>query len=193
MDTTASVRVRGLRKSYGHTVAVDGVDLDIHHGEVFALLGPNGAGKTTTVEILEGYRKRDDGEVTVLGADPAAVTARRAEHARAAAAAFGCCVLLKGSTTVIAPADGGPLLVNPTGTGWLATAGTGDVLAGLAGALLAQGLEAGEAAAAAAYLHGISARYAAGGAGGHPGGEAPIGAGDVIGALPEAIRAVSGA
>ena len=62
-----------------------------------------------------------------------------------------------------------------------------------AGALLAQGLEAGEAAAAAAYLHGISARYAAGGAGGHPGGEAPIGAGDVIGALPEAIRAVSGA
>src|SRR5437016_7800958 len=70
MDTTASVRVRGLRKSYGHTVAVDGVDLDIHHGEVFALLGPNGAGKTTTVEILEGYRKRDDGEVTVLGADP---------------------------------------------------------------------------------------------------------------------------
>jgi len=129
----------------------------------------------------------------LLRADPAAVTARRAEHARAAAGAFGCSVLLKGSTTVIAPADGGPLLVNPTGTGWLATAGTGDVLAGLAGALLAQGLEAGEAAAAAAYLHGISARYAAGGAGGHPGGEAPIGAGDVIGALPEAIRAVSGA
>jgi ADP-dependent NAD(P)H-hydrate dehydratase / NAD(P)H-hydrate epimerase len=129
----------------------------------------------------------------LLRADPAAVIARRAEHARAAAAAYGCCVLLKGSTTVIAPADDGPLLVNPTGTGWLATAGTGDVLAGLAGALLAQGLEAGEAAAAAAYLHGISARYAAGGAGGDPGGEAPIGAGDVIGALPEAIRAVSSA
>jgi ABC-2 type transport system ATP-binding protein len=70
MDTTASVRVRGLRKSYGHTAAVDGVDLDIHHGEVFALLGPNGAGKTTTVEILEGYRRRDGGEVTVLGTDP---------------------------------------------------------------------------------------------------------------------------
>ena len=129
----------------------------------------------------------------LLRADPAAVTARRAEHARAAAAAFGCCVLLKGSTTVIAPADGGPLLVNPTGTGWLATAGTGDVLAGLAGALLAQGLDAGEAAAAAAYLHGISARYAAGGAGGNPGGEAPIGAGDVLDALPEAIRATSSA
>ena len=56
MDTTTSVRVRGLRKSYGDTVAVDGVDLDIRHGEVFALLGPNGAGKTTTLEILEGFR-----------------------------------------------------------------------------------------------------------------------------------------
>jgi ABC-2 type transport system ATP-binding protein len=70
MDTTASVHVRGLRKSYGDTVAVDGVDLDIRHGEVFALLGPNGAGKTTTVEILEGYRRRDGGEVSVLGTDP---------------------------------------------------------------------------------------------------------------------------
>ncbi len=70
MDTTASVRVRGLRKSYGDTAAVDGVDLDIRHGEVFALLGPNGAGKTTTVEILEGHRRRDGGEVTVLGTDP---------------------------------------------------------------------------------------------------------------------------
>jgi hydroxyethylthiazole kinase-like uncharacterized protein yjeF len=125
----------------------------------------------------------------LLRTDPAQVTARRAEHARAAARAYGCCVLLKGSTTVIAAGDG-PLLVNPTGTGWLATAGTGDVLAGLAGALLAQGLEAAEAAAAAAYLHGISARYAAGGAAEPPGGEAPIGAGDVIGSLPAAIRAV---
>ena len=66
----ASVRVRGLRKAYRDVTAVDGVDLDIWHGEVFALLGPNGAGKTTTVEILEGYRQRDAGEVTVLGADP---------------------------------------------------------------------------------------------------------------------------
>jgi len=128
----------------------------------------------------------------LLRGDPAVVTARRAEHARAAAAAFGCCVLLKGSTTVVAPADGGPLLVNPTGTGWLATAGTGDVLAGLAGALLAQGLEVAEAAAAAAYLHGIAARYAADGAGPLPAGEAPIGAGDVLSALPDAIRAVTG-
>ncbi len=71
MDTYGSaVRARGLRKSYGGTPAVRGIDLDIARGEVFALLGPNGAGKTTTVEILEGYRNRDDGEVSVLGADP---------------------------------------------------------------------------------------------------------------------------
>ncbi|HEY3688359.1 MAG TPA: ABC transporter ATP-binding protein [Streptosporangiaceae bacterium] len=66
-----AVRVRGLRKCYRDVPAVDGIDLDIAHGEVFALLGPNGAGKTTTVEILEGYRKRDAGEVAVLGRDPA--------------------------------------------------------------------------------------------------------------------------
>jgi ABC-2 type transport system ATP-binding protein len=65
-----SVRVRGLRKSYQEVAAVDGLDLDIRQGEVFALLGPNGAGKTTTVEILEGYRRRDAGEVSVLGTDP---------------------------------------------------------------------------------------------------------------------------
>jgi ABC-2 type transport system ATP-binding protein len=65
------VRIRGLEKRYGDHVAVAGLDLDIEPGEVFALLGPNGAGKTTTVEILEGYRRRDGGEVDVLGADPA--------------------------------------------------------------------------------------------------------------------------
>ena len=59
--------VRGLRKRYGERTAVDGVDLDIPRGEVFALLGPNGAGKTTTVEILEGYRSRDAGEVSRAG------------------------------------------------------------------------------------------------------------------------------
>jgi ABC-2 type transport system ATP-binding protein len=64
------VRVRGLVKSYGDVQAVRGIDLDIRTGEIFALLGPNGAGKTTTIEILEGYRRRDGGEVTVLGLDP---------------------------------------------------------------------------------------------------------------------------
>jgi ABC-2 type transport system ATP-binding protein len=66
----AAVYVRGLRKSYGALNAVDGVDLEISRGEIFALLGPNGAGKTTTVEILEGYRHRDEGQVAVLGFDP---------------------------------------------------------------------------------------------------------------------------
>lgn len=63
--------VRGLRKSYGPFHAVSDVNLTVHRGEVFALLGPNGAGKTTTVEILEGIRPRDSGEVSVLGQDPA--------------------------------------------------------------------------------------------------------------------------
>ena len=67
---TLAVRVRGLVKSYGSVRAVRGIDLDIRPGEIFALLGPNGAGKTTTVEILEGYRRRDGGEVSVLGYDP---------------------------------------------------------------------------------------------------------------------------
>ena len=65
------IEIRGLRKSYGDVEAVRGVDIQVDHGEVFALLGPNGAGKTTTVEILEGYRERTDGDVSVLGQDPA--------------------------------------------------------------------------------------------------------------------------
>jgi ABC-2 type transport system ATP-binding protein len=65
-----AISVRGLRKAYGNLEAVRGVDFDIEEGEVFGLLGPNGAGKTTTVEILEGYRRRDAGDVTVLGHDP---------------------------------------------------------------------------------------------------------------------------
>jgi ADP-dependent NAD(P)H-hydrate dehydratase / NAD(P)H-hydrate epimerase len=168
----------------------------------------------------------------LLRVDPADVEQRRLEHARRAAAELGATVLLKGSTTVIAPAGGpsapggsaagqpetgtgpadaaagAPLFVNSTGTSWLATAGTGDVLSGLAGALVAQGLTVGDAAAAAAYLHGLAARQAAQGTGERPApaveppaaspepavdwaaAEAPIAAADVIGALPAAIRAV---
>ena len=66
----AAVEITGLRKSYGALEAVRGVDLRVGRGEVFALLGPNGAGKTTTVEILEGHRTRDAGDVSVLGHDP---------------------------------------------------------------------------------------------------------------------------
>ena len=68
---TNAIDVRGLRKSYGDVEAVRGIDLHVDVGEVFALLGPNGAGKTTTVEILEGYRARTAGDVSVLGHDPA--------------------------------------------------------------------------------------------------------------------------
>ncbi len=68
--TEAAIRIHGLTKRYGEHLAVKDLDLEIQRGEVFALLGPNGAGKTTTVEILEGYRRRDGGEVSVLGLDP---------------------------------------------------------------------------------------------------------------------------
>ena len=67
----SAIAVRDLHKSYGSLEAVRGIDFHVERGEVFGLLGPNGAGKTTTVEILEGYRKRDGGEVEVLGTDPA--------------------------------------------------------------------------------------------------------------------------
>jgi ABC-2 type transport system ATP-binding protein len=70
-DGQPSVQVRGLRCHYGEREAVKGIDLEIAKGEIFALLGPNGAGKTTTVEILEGFRRRSDGQVSVLGVDPA--------------------------------------------------------------------------------------------------------------------------
>ena len=76
----AAIRIKGLNKSYGDLHAVQDLSLDVHRGEVFSLLGPNGAGKTTTVEILEGYRDRDSGRVSVLGSDPG--TASRAWRTR---------------------------------------------------------------------------------------------------------------
>ncbi|MBJ7340158.1 ABC transporter ATP-binding protein [Mycolicibacterium sp.] len=79
-DRQAAVHVRGLSKSYGRVHAVRDLDLDVGHGEVFAILGPNGAGKSTTIEILEGNRARDSGDVRVLGEDPG--TAGRSWRAR---------------------------------------------------------------------------------------------------------------
>jgi len=151
------------------------------------------------------------GELSRLtGADRADIEAQRLRHARDAARQLGVTVLLKGSTTVIcSPPDGAaqPDLVNSTGTPWLATAGSGDVLSGLAGSLLAQGLVPAAAAQAAAFLHGVAARRAAAGdlPGTAPRAEtavdeavgdgssvqgAPIGAADVVRALPGAIRAI---
>lgn len=113
------------------------------------------------------------------------VEARRLHAVRELAARFGATVLLKGSTTLVAEPDGSdPVRVNPTGTAWLATAGSGDVLSGLTGSLLAAGLGPGDAASCGAYLHGLAARLAAG----HPGG--PLSALDVAEALPRAWRGV---
>lgn len=122
----------------------------------------------------------------LLDAGRVDIEARRLEFVRRAAAELDATVLLKGSTTVIAEPDR-PVRVNPTGTSWLATAGTGDVLSGLTGALLAGGLSTMEAACAGAYLHGLAARLAAGGPSADAG-EAPISAFDVITALPAAFR-----
>ncbi|WP_405012918.1 NAD(P)H-hydrate dehydratase [Kitasatospora sp. NBC_01539] len=117
------------------------------------------------------------------GPPPAAddLAAARLATARRIAAAYRATVLLKGSTTVVATPDGA-VRVNPTGTSWLATAGSGDVLSGLAGALLATGLPPFDAASAAAYLHGLAGRTAADGA--------PATALDIARALPAAWRAV---
>ncbi|MDL4821622.1 NAD(P)H-hydrate dehydratase [Actinomadura opuntiae] len=115
------------------------------------------------------------------------IEAHRLEHVRRAAVELSATVLLKGSTTLVAEQDR-PVRVNPTGTPRLATAGTGDVLSGLVGALLAGGMPALDAAAAGAYLHGLAARLASAP---HPdAAESPISAHDVITALPDAFRSV---
>jgi ABC-2 type transport system ATP-binding protein len=79
-NQSSAVHVRGLSKAYGRLHAVRDLDLDVGYGEIFAILGPNGAGKSTTIEILEGHRKRDAGQVRVLGEDPG--TAGRSWRAR---------------------------------------------------------------------------------------------------------------
>ncbi|MEV0177816.1 NAD(P)H-hydrate dehydratase [Streptomyces sp. NPDC050625] len=118
----------------------------------------------------------------LLGVSREEVEAGRLAAVRELASRYGATVLLKGSTTVVADAGGGAVRVNATGTSWLATAGSGDVLSGLAGSLLAAGLSALDAGSAAAYLHGLAGRYAADGA--------PAGAHDVAEAIPEAWRDV---
>ncbi|MER7483052.1 NAD(P)H-hydrate dehydratase [Streptomyces sp. NPDC126510] len=120
----------------------------------------------------------------LLGVDRAEVEGGRLAAVRELARRYGATVLLKGSTTLVADSGGGAVRVNPTGTGWLATAGSGDVLSGLGGSLLAAGLSAVDAGSVGAYLHGLAGRLAADGA--------PVGAHDVAGAVPEAWRNVVG-
>jgi hydroxyethylthiazole kinase-like uncharacterized protein yjeF len=118
----------------------------------------------------------------LLGVSREEVEGSRLTAARELASRYGATVLLKGSTTLVADPGGGPVRVNATGTPWLATAGSGDVLSGLSGSLLAAGLSTRDAGSVAAYLHGLAGRYAADGA--------PAGAHDVADALPEAWRDV---
>ncbi|MFF0205478.1 NAD(P)H-hydrate dehydratase [Streptomyces sp. NPDC005017] len=152
-DVAVLIDADGLRLADRATVAARRAPtlMTPHAGEAAALLG-------VTREEVEGARLRS---------------------ARELAGRYGATVLLKGSTTLVAEATG-PVRVNPTGTPWLATAGSGDVLSGLAGSLLAAGLAPRDAGSVAAYLHGLAGRYAADGA--------PVGAHDVADALPEAWR-----
>ncbi|MFE8960410.1 NAD(P)H-hydrate dehydratase [Streptomyces iakyrus] len=120
----------------------------------------------------------------LLGVERGEVEGGRLAAVRELARRYGATVLLKGSTTLVADSGGGAVRVNPTGTGWLATAGSGDVLSGLGGSLLAAGLSAVDAGSAGAYLHGLAGRLAAEGA--------PVGAHDVADAVPEAWRNVVG-
>ncbi|MFI9807677.1 NAD(P)H-hydrate dehydratase [Streptomyces sp. NPDC052301] len=120
----------------------------------------------------------------LLGVPREEVEEARLAAARELAAVYRATVLLKGSTTLVADAGGGAVRVNATGTPWLATAGSGDVLSGLAGSLLAAGLSAVDAGGVAAYLHGLAGRFAADGA--------PVGAHDVAARIPEAWRDVRG-
>ncbi|MFK4067464.1 NAD(P)H-hydrate dehydratase [Streptomyces sp. NPDC029674] len=117
----------------------------------------------------------------LLGVAREEVEAGRLSAVRELARRYGATVLLKGSTTLIA-SDTGAVRVNPTGTPWLATAGSGDVLSGLAGSLLAAGLDARDAGSVGAYLHGLAGRHAADGA--------PVGAQDVAEAIPAVWREV---
>ncbi|MEU5343417.1 NAD(P)H-hydrate dehydratase [Streptomyces sp. NPDC020766] len=118
----------------------------------------------------------------LLGVSRDEVEGARLASVRELAAAYGATVLLKGSTTLVAEPGGGPVRVNSTGTAWLATAGSGDVLSGLTGSLLAVGLGALDAGSVGAYLHGLAGRFAADGA--------PVGAYDVADAVREAWRDV---
>ncbi|MFJ9827361.1 NAD(P)H-hydrate dehydratase [Streptomyces sp. NPDC101160] len=146
-------------------------------------LSPEAVKSRTAATVLTPHA----GEAAaLLGTSREEVEAGRLAAVRELAARFGATVLLKGSTTLVCgPGGAGPVRVNPTGTSWLATAGSGDVLSGLAGSLLAAGLPPTDAASAAAYLHGLAARRAS-----TPG--TPITAGDVAGALRGAWADVTG-
>lgn len=169
-DEAANVLSAVLSSNVPVLVDADGLTLLSRYPE---MLGRPGWTRVLTPHAGELAR--------LLGAQRGEVEGGRLEHVRRAAETLGVTVLLKGSTTLIAE-PGRPVRVNLTGTPRLATAGTGDVLSGLGGALLATGLDGLDAAATAAYLHGLAARRVA---------DAPISASRLLEALPDAFRAVS--
>jgi len=183
-DDAAARLAAILRTDLPVLVDADGLTILSQHQDLLPRTGSTSGGSNRAPTLITPHA----GELArLLGTDPASVEARRLEHARRAAARLGVTVLLKGSTTVIASPGDGPVLVNPTGTPWLATAGSGDVLSGLSGALLAQGLTPAQAGLAGAYLHGLAGRLAASPDGA---GQAPIGASDLVRALPAAFRSL---
>jgi hydroxyethylthiazole kinase-like uncharacterized protein yjeF len=172
-DTAHELLATVLASDVPVLIDADGLTVLAAHRELLPRPGP------TLITPHAGELAR------LLKADRTDIEAERLRYVTAAAAELGITVLLKGSTTVIAePGDSRPVWVNSTGSSFLATAGSGDVLSGLAGSLLAQGLAAPEAAAVAAYLHGLAGRLAAR--------DAPIGASDLITAISAAIRASTG-
>ena len=172
-DEAAALIAAVLATSLPVLIDADGLTVLARHRELLAGRPP---GAPTLITPHAGELAR------LLNGSRADIEAQRLTYARRAAAELGVTVLLKGSTTVVATPDAAePVLVNPTGTPWLATAGSGDVLSGLAGALLAQGVAPVQfAGAAAAFLHGLAGRLAAR--------DAPIAAADLLTALPDAFR-----
>lgn len=143
------------------------------------LLDPETVRTRTAATVLTPHA----GEAAaLLGVAREEVEAGRLAAVRELAARYRATVLLKGSTTLVAEARDTPVRVNPTGTGWLATAGSGDVLSGLTGSLLAAGLAPRDAASVGAYLHGLAARHGSDGA--------PVSAQDVAHGIPAAWRDV---
>jgi ADP-dependent NAD(P)H-hydrate dehydratase / NAD(P)H-hydrate epimerase len=207
----AGTAADGVRAAWPEAIVTDGRPGDAGRVQAWVVgpgMGTDDAARSVLAEVLATDLPVlvDADGLTMLAQDPALVRDRtaptlltphdrefarfgdevgvdRVGAARRLAADLGCAVLLKGEATVIADA-GGTAFVNATGTPWLATAGTGDVLSGIGGALLAAGLPAVEAGAAAAHLHGRTAQVAAE--------NGPLLAGDLVRRLPEAIGRVRG-
>jgi hydroxyethylthiazole kinase-like uncharacterized protein yjeF len=207
----AGTAADGVRAAWPEAIVTDGRPRDAGRVQAWVVgpgMGTDAAARSVLAEVLASDLPVavDADALTMLAEEPALVQGRgaptlltphdrefarfgtevgtdRVAAARRLAAELGCTVLLKGEATVVADADGAAF-VNGTGTPWLATAGTGDVLSGITGAVLATGLRAVEAGAVAAHLHGRTGQLAAQ--------RGPLVAGDLVRRLPEAVGRVRG-